>query len=423
MKSFNYVNILVIFGFVFQSFCEIQQADAVFTNWLCWQKCYENYAFDEMSDHINEIFQQRFNKHYLKHQTKLTTLVPFLNDFTQGYIAENGNLIGDSIDEDLRENFLTVYSLVENNMPRFVSYLKDHNFISDETNNEDQKTVNKDMVIDKYRAFARLIFSNPNKKNEKEILFSFANHCFEYCFYPDTWPDFKQYLDDDHDHQIVRFLYSSMWENFVGKGWKDWNSQIISRIADKARQGYRVVYVAGGADIYQLLKHGVYNIDIIDPFLQTQSKFYASSDWEWLVKGRRKNGGLQDRIEFDFDGLKISMIRKKYVKKGDRSITEWSVVEGKKKQLGTVIFYRRLCEQNDFSNEQKRLMLMSFNELYYAFLPSKSGGWDINAELLPKNFEIYVKQLRMPIDVSVLQNIRWVEDSSFKFIRLGSQVA
>ncbi len=416
----------------------VRPAQEVFGNWFLSQRCHSMQSFDDIPDRMNEFFLQRFNKSYLKYKDKLTSLVPFLSDCTHGYISENGQIVGTEINDEFRQNFSTIYQLIENNMPRFVSYLKDHGFLSTQNTDQnaamqaDSQNLDVNLVINKYRYLDRLFFSNPSKIVEKERLFSFANRCFEYCFHPSTWPDFKRYLDNDSDHQLVKFLYSTMWYHLVGDGWKDWNNQTLSQIAEKSRQGARVVYVAGGLDIYQLLKYGIYNIDVIDPLLPSLEKYYHSKNWEWLIKGNGKNNGLEDRIVFDFDGRKISLVRKKYKKNTDnkekrkieKSITDWMVVDQDDKKLGMVTFHRRFCKHEDFiAKGQERLILMSFNELYYAFLPKKLDGWDINIKHLPENLKIYVKQLRIPVDVDVLKNIAQAEDANFKFIRLGSESA
>lgn len=426
----------------------VKTAHEVLGNWVLSQRCYSDYSFDNMPDCLNEFFLQRFNKNYLKYKDKLTSLVPFLSKCTNGYISESGQISGFEIDDDFRQNFSTIYQLIENNMPRFISYLKDHKFdFSTESSGKDQD-LDINFVINKYKFFDRLFFSNPSKFVEKEKLFAFANRCFEYCFSVSTWPDFKKYLDNNFDQQLVKFLYSTIWYHLVGEGWKDWNNQTLVQIAEKSRQGVRVVYVAGGLDIYQLLKYGIYNIDIIDPMLPSLEKYYSSKNWEWLIKGNGNNNGLEDKITFDFDGRKISLVRKKYSKNGvfvvrltekekckiEKSITDWMIVDENNKYLGSITFYRRFCDHADFithsidkksvdQKQEERLVLMSLNELYYAFLPKEVGGWNVNIKHLPENLKIYVKQLRMPIDVDVLKNIAQAEKSNFKFIRLGSDPA
>ncbi|KKQ11642.1 MAG: hypothetical protein WCS92_02970 [Candidatus Babeliales bacterium] len=426
----------------------VKTVQDVLGNWVLSQRCYSDYSFDNMPDGMNEFFLQRFNKSYLKYRDKLTSLVPFLSDCTNGYISEDGQITGSEIDDDFRQNFSTIYQLIENNMPRFVSYLKDHKFDFSAENNGKDQDLDVNFVINKYRSLDRLFFSNPSKFVEKERLFSFSNRCFEYCFNSLTWPDFKKYLDNNSDHQLVKFLYSTMWYHLVGEGWKDWNNQTLVQIAEKSKQGARVVYIAGGLDIYQLLKYGIYNIDIIDPLLPSLEKYYSSKNWEWLIKGNNKNNGLEDKITFDFDGRKISLVRKKYSKNGvfvahlsakekrkiEKSVTDWMVFDENNKYLGSVTFYRRFCDHADFithsidkksadQKKEERLILMSFNELYYAFLPKEASGWDINIKHLPEDVKIYVKQLRNPIDVDVLKNIAQAEESKFKFIRLGSDPA
>jgi hypothetical protein len=446
-------------------------AQKVFGSWIHSQKCYADRSFNDMPDRLNEFFLQRFNKHYLKHKDELAQFVPFLSSCTDGYISVNGDITGVDVNiqtafaasDEFRQNFSNIYHLIEGDMPKFILYLKDHGFIVSDfiapdrakpfivdnnvATNNFQNTAAVKSVIDKYNTFGRLLFSNPDKNFEKEHLFAFANRCFEYCFKSETGPDFNAYLNDPSSSQLVKFMYSIIWYNLVGQGWKDWNSQTLAKIAKKTKGGKRVVYIAGGMDIYQLLKHEIYNIDIIDPFLESQDKYYASNYWKWFIKGSGKKNGLKDKIVFDFDGQKINLIRKKYGK----NETGWVVCDQDNKYLGNVSLHRRFCEQGDFAtcgvatrgvatrgavtcdnkfnkNKRKtrsadRLILMSFNELYYVFLPKKLGGWGMDIDHLPKDFKIYAKQLRAPVTVDVLKNIRKAEEANFKFIRLGSDPA
>jgi len=302
-------------------------------------------------------------------------------------------------------------------------------------NESDIKNIN--IIIKKYKLLSNLFFANPDKNFVNEMIFSFANRLFEYCFKSDTFQDFHNYVNSVEKRQIARMIYAIIWFNLIGRGWKDWSNQSLANIFQRAKSGDRVVYIAGGSDIYRLLKYGIYNIDVIDPFLPTQRRYYSLNDWEWLVKSNSKNYGLGDKIQINFEDKKIDLIRKRHKKNGyaslllsnnkryrfEKTVTDWEVYNhNDNSYLGVVTIYRRPCEQSDFFTNDKRVILMAINELRYAFLSKELNGWGIRTDYLRNDFKVYVKQLHNPVDIDMLNNIKNFDESNLDFIYMRSQI-
>ena len=224
-----------------------------------------------------------------------------------------------------------------------------------------------------------------------------------------------------------------MWFHLVGEGWKDWHQNCLDALKKEHDQGKRITYLAGGNDMYQLVKHGIYNIDIIDPMLPSQPDYYAEG-WLWLIK---KNG-LGDKIIFNFDkNTTVIMKRVGYkefelfdasLSTGDtvkirHSKTTWNLYNKKNmKKLGTITIDRRFARQADLviNKNAKKALLFSFNEMYFVDAPQSFGGWGIDTSVVKQDTKIFVKQLRKPITKSTWAHLRKADASSFSFILLGS---
>jgi len=205
----------------------------------------------------------------------------------------------------------------------------------------------------------------------------------------------------------------------------------------KADAGKEVVYIAGGTDVYQLIKHGIYNIRVIDPLLPSQPKYY-SNNWEWFVKGKGPRFGVGDKFVINLEHKYISMERVDYERTGEsisiklstnknirieQSVTTWNLYDEKKNKLGQVVFERRLTDQEDFVTDEKKELLISFNELYFVAAPVDNDGWGIIPGEFDDSMQIYVKQLRKPVNKEIVCNLREeVKQTNFAFIELGSCV-
>lgn len=283
-----------------------------------------------------------------------------------------------------------------------------------------------DLLIAQYNKVARQAL-HLSKKREEQML-ALANYCFSFCFGAPSYQKFYAMINDSMQHGYVRLLYAVMWEHFVGRGWKDWHSVCLAALRAQADQGKRIVYIAGGNDIYQLLAHGIYNIDVIDPLLPSQPKYYAGG-WLWLVK---KNG-IGDKIVLN--QLHLMLRRLQHVDGAlfparlstgqhvllQASITAWGVFDhATGKQLGAVVFKRRFARDDDFVMNDKQELLMSFNEFFFVNAPSALGGWGIHLDQVPATQPWFVKQLCAPLTVATIGRIRSVDRVPFSFILLGS---
>lgn len=410
------------------------RADDFFCDWMHWQHCYTPQSLSSMKDHLNSTFLQGFKSRYEKHQAELTQLTPFLTSLGRDSLPFNGQLEADLNLQECHDKLGQVYEWLGTNPGDLLSFLKnDPIFTNDDVNYTDQNS-DINCVINKYKRVAKLLFACPDRRLRGEYLFSLADQLFKWGFSPEHWSEFKVYLEDPKGHPVARFVYSIIWNYLVGRGWKDWNIKSIDDIKQKTDKGATLVYVAGGTDILQLLKHKIYNIHIIDPFLPSQEKYYSDASWERWIKGSGKNWGRGDTVVFNFDDNNITMVRNDFkindefetnISTGDvirleSSVTEWNVMNSRGKTLGKVVFDRRLAAQSDFTSSKNKVVLMSFNELYHAFQPCKNSGWGMDASKLSPNCNIYIKQLTFPVNKAYLSAINEAESIKFDFIKLGS---
>jgi len=302
-----------------------------------------------------------------------------------------------------------------NNMPSFIDYLKNNGFEDKQLNKKEQEAGYLN-IIAKNKRFMQTLCINNTKATELETLFAIANRFFEYCFSPATWPLFYKILKTPIDYPIARLIYSTMWYNLSGDGWRNWHSATLKTLQKKCAQGDYVTYIAGGTDIYQLLDYGIYNIKIIDPMLPTQPKYY-SQGWDWLIKG-----AIGDELTISTKHKKLLLRRNSYQETGTLSVTDWQIFDQKTGiKIGTVTYDRRFCQQTDFLSKPGQHLLMSFNELYF-LTTIDDDNWGINPQKLPKDFILHIKQLRRTIDKKMLCNMRTADASKFCFIRLGSSI-
>ena len=374
--------------------------------------------------HFCELFQKRFSDRRQK-----------LQQFNQFFIQSSlhPSLLNQKNNSgEIKKSLSLVYDLMQHDMHGFIDYLKQHGFYSGQINKAEAQTFFKD-VIQKYNDFAQLLFLQDDTEESHAFLFSLANHFFEYCFGDATWPRFKVLLDNQNDYPILRFLYATMWYFLAGVGWNDWHEKALEQLKKTTREGQWIVYVAGGSDIYQLLKHGMCRIKIIDPQLPSQISYYAQG-WDWLVND------VSGEDEFSIhthEGTDLVLHKVGYHEQGvfvatlasgnkinlPKSVVEWAVLEKlTKKRVGTVIFERRFCTQRDFMRNPKEVLLMSFNELHFIFTSDHVDNWGIDVNKFGKNTKIFVKQLRFPITKKTLCHLQRADASPFRFIKLGTSI-
>ncbi len=266
-----------------------------------------------------------------------------------------------------------------------------------------------------------------------DVTYALAHKLVALCFGKQA-PRFVSMHTDIHEYHNLELLYTTIWSTLCEHGWCNWSQECLEQLKADYDAGKEIVYLAGGTDIYQLLKHGIYSFTVVDPFLPDQERYY-NDDYEWLLHG--EDG---DTLECNFPNKRIALKRKQSstctqtfcttLKDGQlcmrsKLTSVWMVVDENNNELGTVTFKRRLCEQQDFKNTQNSSILMSFNELFYLAAPSCLGGWCIDYKLFDTKQAIYIKQLSFPFTQEMIKNLRLsilLNLSDFHFIALGSDI-
>jgi hypothetical protein len=398
----------------------------VFTSWIDGKGEYRQCIFSDVN--VQKMSKRQSSEAlkscFLRYPKSLAAL-----NFYFDHLLDGKPVIGN--ESLLLEHFKTLYPMLQSDIGAFLDYLDDHEF-SSKIYNRIEKNAPHNPVIGKYNAFMHLLFAHTEKHDEREHLFSVANNFFEYCFSPKTFLSFKKRLKNSCYHPLARLLYSVIWKQLAGNGWKEWHASCLQGLKKACDDGKTIVYIAGGCDIYQLIKQGIYNIRIVDPILPTQPAYYAEH-WWWLVKRSSKNPGIGDCLRFTFNDKSIVMKRSGYSEKGSftcrtkrgakrsipQSITQWTVYEDNQK-VGTVTFDRRFCKQKDFLPDKSKQLLISFNELYYITSTEEPDSWNINPLKFKPAIKLQVKQLRKPLNKQVLCNMVQADQLPFSFIRLGS---
>lgn len=410
----------------------VKDASDVFRRWIQIQQVIPDCNFRDLKNSINDQFVQDFK---ITYETQLQTLNKqrtFLNAFTGGCITEHGYQISWPLNDIFTQNVKTFYELAETDIEHVLKFFDDLGLFK-ETN--ESKAGSNDLVA-QFTGITQLLFSGQLAPQKIEFLFNFANRLTEWMFGP-KFPDTAQRMMVDYNkHQLLRYVISVIWQRLAGHGWKEWHQESLKNIASEASSGKTVVYIAGGSDLYQLIKNGVYNIINIDPQLPTQPTYYTN-DWEFLLLGN-----IDDKIIFNEGKTKIIMVRKSFKRTGkqfqatlandqtiilDESETEWDLFDNNLKLVGNYTLKRRFCNQNDFVLKSDEIMLMSFNELFYVCQAQvgdpRSRGWGIDIPSLAPTFKIFVKQLRKPMDRDMLINMHTstlLNASDLGYISLGS---
>lgn len=408
----------------------VKQDQEVFTQWIDWQEIFSDSSCAELCGQNSPTFWPSVEKKLTKHKELLKPLVPFLTRVTGATIDCSGSK--PVIKTVGKNNVKQVCLWLDNDIKAMLKYVQKNRFINQAVNKSEQ-SIDVEETIKKNKILLKMLLHNPDKKERNQAIFAAANHMFEYCFSPKTYPEFERLLNNPLQHQIARFCYSTMWTFLVGEGWKHWHEECLLGLKREADRGMEIVYVAGGNDIYQLLLNGIYNIRVIDPMLPSQNTYYAQG-WSWLVK-QASAKDIGDVVMVNDGEKNIVLRRASYKEHGTfqvhlstgqdavlpLSTTTWQVLDGQtKKKLGSVVFERRFCAASDFIRKANQIHLLSLCEMYFVAMPPQLLGWGIGAQALPENFYAYIKQLRRPINKKIVANMRKAEDSKFSFIMLGS---
>lgn len=439
MKGVAYITVLAVVSLE-SLIAEHRGIEQIFNRWIDVNSSYFQHTFRDvdiatMAQDLDAERRKLFNERFFAYHDKI-------NSFGKFFVKTGTH---PSLAMTLQENnefplvakreLTTIFKLLQNNIAGFVAYLKKCGFESEELNKKEAATYFND-VIEQHKGLMSVLFARADSVLENEYLFTVANHFFEFCFLSPTWKTFNVLLRTSQDYPIVRLLYSTIWYNLAGNGWKEWHYNTLQALQKKCLQpGTYVTYIAGGSDLYQLLNHEIYTINIIDPMLPSQPQYY-SEGWAWLIRGNGDDGGINDELTVNTSHKKLVLKRVAYqehgsftatlstneVKEIPQSVTTWNVYDQEAGQkLGAVTFDRRFCRQSDFNHKPGQFLLMSFNELYFA-TTTEPDNWGINPELFPKDFTLFVKQLRRPVTKEIVNHMRQADRSSFSFIKLGTSV-
>lgn len=430
LQSIKIVCVVALVGVTQLSAQEQRSAEQVFKKWFSWQTILQDAPIQEYVKYIdNPAYLASFKVQYRTVSSRLRSVVPFLQALTDGQINEKGFQLTAPIQQQFAANLAAFYNFVDADVEQLVSLLKDLKLNDAQT--DQHETAIDHNVVEKYTILASLLFPVSNKVDEVPILFAFSNRLFEWSF-GKGWPTFKSMHMTASDHPLVRFFYTTMWYNLAGSGWKNWHAESLALLKAQADSGKRIKYLAGGSDIYQLIKAGIYNITVIDPQLPTQPKYYAD-EWAFLIQGH--DG---DQIAFNFGDKAITMRRTSQVTSAavnsikletgqvadiPHATITWTLYDEKRAVLGTCVFERRTLVQDDFVKRDDEVLLISFNELYFIALPKILHGWGIEPCLLAPDLQIVVKQLRRPVSKAALCNLHAATLLSFSdlhFIALGT---
>jgi len=318
-----------------------------------------------------------------------------------------------------KKKLVELYECLDSNIEKLCTIFKERNF----KDSSYTKKENNESIIARYNVFLEFLLDPNNLDSKNEFLldskcFTCANNVFNYCFRNETNSTFKTLLKSNNviDRSFVHFCYATMFYYFVGQGWLNWHKNTLTKLKQQYDQGSEVVYIAGGPDIYQLLKEGVYKIRIIDPMLPSQEKFY-SSGWKILVEGK-----ISDTIDCEEEGIVLK--RTNHQESGSFKVklstgetqdiplseTIWTIYSRKnKKELGKITFDRRFAKREDLIVKPKKAYVMSFNCIHYVIKPTTDGGWPITHQTLNDKDLLYIKQLKDPIAKNTLKNIASVE--------------
>lgn len=412
-----------------------KHASHIFQEWMKDQYIFQEVLLENMPKQITEKHIEKLKKNILKQSNKLNY---FLSFYAPTKSLKTFSKLTTPTEKDLRKQFEKLYIWLQKDISKFIDHLLQTPIVSPEVNSIEKKE-DVDIVINRYKKLFDYLFEQKNEQRRLEYLLVIANNFFEFCFSPKTFPLFKEMLQKPIYHPIVRLIYSIMWSNLAQTGWQHWHVNTIKKLKEEVIRGKEIVYIAGGTDIYQLIKHGIYNIRIIDPFLSSQPRYYAK-DWEWFIKDDNKFHGVGDQIIVPVDNKTLIMERVLYkesnkkftahlsTKKKERipeSESIWKIFfqSKPKRTLGHIIIDRKFVQQSDFKASKKQALLISFNELFFVAAPTENCGWGIDVRKFEKNVKVYVKQLRTPVTKEIMKNMRYeAGQEDFCFINLGTCV-
>ncbi len=400
-----------------------RSSEDIFKKWLTWQHLFGDDRLDAGRNVDAEL------------SLKLWTALPVELRPQLGFIGlPTGRQPTEADFNASAAELKAVYREIDSDMGAFVARLQRTGF-STEALNQREESGQRTATSEDYRMLLDALLSREESKDTDRALLAAANRMYEYAFSESGFPRFRQNLDQARYRSIARLFWSNIWYHLSGTGWRYWHEDALNALRTETDAGKEVVYIAGGTDIYHLIRRGVYRIRNIDPIFPSQTKYY-SEGWEFLIKGAGPDGGLGDEIAFSSGALRLKLKRTGYVENGSFqtptlsnqasvtipiSTTTWKIYDAENKEIGYYILERRFATQEDFTIGANRALLISFNELAYVADPGPRG-WGIDPSKFARNFVVHVKQLRKPVSRAMILNMRAAEESDFSFIRLGTSI-
>ena len=404
----------------------IKYCDEIFHEWQVNQSIIENSSLNSFHLDTSEQSKQRFEKQYTALKKRFAAHPASLQQL-------NNVVYGNAkITFPPQKMMQLLHYLRTNDIASFINCLTTNRFATHPLNAEEEKlSINK--VTGKYNSMMRLLFAQEKRNEQNNLLYALANRLFTFCFAKQTYRQFQDILQQPRLHPLARMVYSIIWNNLMGNGWITWHENALKALKTQARQGKEIVYIAGGNDIYQLIKHGIYTIRVIDPFLPTQSTYY-SDGWRFLLQGNKVTG-IGDQIRGMFGKKNIIMKRTSYTthgtfkatlsngttKKLPLSTTTWQLFEnGQSRPRGTITIERRFTHQDDFIHNNNQALLLSINELYF-ITTSDELSWGIDVGKFDPKLKLHIKQLAKPLSKNMLVNMQKADAlDTFHFIQLGN---
>lgn len=420
-----------VFVLMSSLYADSKHETEVFGKWLAWQQIYYDRNIAALKNELNDTFLKNFKNQYEKNLVNLKPLATLLSAISENQIQKDSFHLHPPMTMGMQSNLGLLYEKLEHNVETFVTYLVENGMASSEINDFEQKN-HYDQTIEKYKAFNRLLFAQDDLYKENEYLIALANRLFEYCYDSKTFAHYQTLLTTYKHYPVARYLNASIWHILVGDGWKHWHDHTLQALKAHAQNGSEIVYIAGGTDFYHLLREGIYNITIIDPFLPTQSRFY-SEGWEFLIS----ENSLDSEIRFGpaCKSIKMKCVDCKigepfYAKLSNgnvltmkKNVITWHVFDRDGQQIGHVIINRRPVVQDDFVVHENKSFIMSYDEMIFIALPDMLNGWGIDPTKLSDALQINIKQLRKSVDRNILCNIRigsMINLTDLRFINLAS---